>query len=84
MREALKCPGARSLYFPTIKKDRKEGNLRLARELGYGLKDFNRKDVESILGSLYGIFIVSNSFDNTGVQIDAKEFIAHLNLDRQS
>lgn len=84
MRNAVRYSGPRLLYFPQNKDARKKGNIRLARELGYGLKDFARKDVERILGNLYGIFIVANSFDNTGVQINAKEFITHLNLPRQS
>lgn len=83
MRDAVKYPGPRRLYFPGDIVARKEGNFRLARELGHGLKDFDQKDVDKILGGLYGIFIVSNSLDGTGVQIDAKEFIAHLNLARQ-
>lgn len=60
---------ARAFYFPPDKSERKAMNLRLAREIGFGLKD--NKD----LGSLYSLLIVSFSLDTTGVCIDAKEFL---------
>lgn len=83
MRDSVKYPGPRRLYFPGDIVARKEGNFRLARELGHGLKDFAPQDVKKILGNLYGTFIVANSLDITGVQVDAKEFMDHLNLPRQ-
>lgn len=84
MREALKYPGAKGLYFPEGKGERKNGNLRFAREFGYGLRSFAPKDVNDIKGSLYGVMIVANSLDSTGVCIDAKDFINQLNLALQS
>lgn len=62
---------AREFYFPLNKTRRKRMNLRLAREIGVGLRDFPGFDD---WGSLYGRFIVIFSFDITGVCVDAKEF----------
>jgi hypothetical protein len=74
---ALKAnQNARMFYFPPNKRDRKEKNLRLAREIGYGLKDF--ADGHEIVTSLYGKIIVIFSFDTTGVCIDAKEFFSEI------
>lgn len=76
---ALKAnQNARLFYFPTDKKDRRDKNLRLAREIGYGLKDF--PDGDTIITSLYGRFIVIFSFDTTGVCIDAKDFFSEMRL----
>ena len=60
---------ARQIYFPVGKDERKRMNLRLGREIGYGLAE------GADLGSLYSRLIVINSFDNTGVCIDNKEFL---------
>lgn len=65
-------PNARAFYFPSDKAKRKAMNLRLAREVGAGLTDL------SCLNSLYSLLIVSFSFDNTGVCIDAKEFMTTI------
>jgi len=78
MRSALNYPGARALYFPPDKTERKQANLRLARELGFGLKDYPESEVKRIIGELYGKMIVANSFDSTGVAIDAKPWLAEL------
>lgn len=60
---------ARQFYFPPNKAKRKAMNLRLGREVGYGIKD------ESVLSSLYSLLVVSFSFDTTGVCVDNKEFL---------
>ena len=60
---------ARQVYFPTGKDERKRMNLRLGREIGYGLTE------GADLGSLYSRLIVINSFDRTGVCVDNKEFL---------
>ena len=76
LRDALKTEGAHSLYFPPNKKLRRNRNFRLAREIGHGLQD--SPDAESVIQSLYGMLIVANSFDTTGVCVDAKEWFAEL------
>lgn len=63
---------ARMFYFPPNKSKRRKMNLRLGREIGYGL----RGDKE--LGSLYSRLIVSFSFDSTGVCVDNKEFLSSV------
>ena len=71
VREALKANQyARQFYFPFDKDKRKAMNLRLGREIGYGIKDV------SVLPSLYSLIIVVFSFDSTGVCVDNKEFLA--------
>ena len=78
VRTGLDHPGARALYFPQSAQKRRERNLRLAREVGYGLASYDPDDVEAILSALYGILIVSKCFDLTGVQIDNKAFLAEM------
>lgn len=71
IRDALKSnQHARAFYFPPNKTQRKAMNLRLGREIGYGIKD------KSVLSSLYSLLVVSFSFDATGVCVDNKEFLA--------
>lgn len=60
--------GARAFYFPPNKKSRREMNLRLGREVGYGL------DSGTDIKGLYSTLIVTFSFDSVGVAVDAKEF----------
>ena len=74
MRNALRYPGAHAAYFPPDKQDRRDANLKLAREIGFGLNAYPASAVKDILGSLYGQLIVANSFDSIGVCIDAKEW----------
>jgi len=76
LRDALRTPGAHARYFPT--QGRKKANLLLARELAFGLKDYPKEQVEKHLGSLYGMLIVANSFDQTGVAIDNKEWVGEI------
>jgi len=77
IRAAIKAnQHTRSFYFPSDKIDRYKMNLRLAREIGFGLKDFS--DYNKILGSLYSLLIISFSLDTTGVCIDNKEFLNQL------
>ena len=78
LRQALKCPGARAFYFPPGKAKRKERVLRLAREFAFGLADYPPKDVNDIMGSLYGQLVVEHSFDSTGVVVDAKEWVTEI------
>jgi len=67
---------ARLFYFPPDKSRRREMNLRLAREVGFGLRNF--PDASNDLGDLYGSLIVMFSFDTTGVCIDAKAFFSEM------
>ena len=76
LRDALRGSGAHARYFPT--QGRKEANLLLARELAFGLKDYPGDQVEKQLGALYGMLIVANSFDQTGVVIDNKEWLGEV------
>jgi len=66
-------PHAREFYFPASATRRKEGSLRLGREFGYGLAGL--QDSKSVIGSSYGMLVVANCFDRTGVQVDAKEWV---------
>lgn len=63
-------------YFPMDGDARRRQNLKLGRELGYGLADFD--DWETWAGSTYGRFVVANSLDSIGVVIDNKEWIAAI------
>ena len=56
----------------------KEGALRLAREVSYGLKDYPEKEIKSILGELYGKLLVANCLTTKGVPLSAKEFNKEL------
>jgi hypothetical protein len=66
----------RLFYFPPDRARRREMNLRLAREFGYGLKDF--PDLNGVLSTLYSTMVVRFSLDTTGVAVDAAEFIAEV------
>jgi len=61
----------RKSYFPMNKKDRERQNLKLGREIGYGLGNQWKKWASS----LYGRLIVRNSLDSIGVVIDNKQWI---------
>ena len=75
IRNALRYPGAHATYFPSDKQERRSANLKLAREIGFGLKDYPANAVKDAVGGLYGQIIVANSFDSIGVCIDAREWI---------
>lgn len=75
---ALNSEGAHLLYFPPGKEERKAGNLRLARELAYGLKDYSPQEIDSELKTLYGSMLVKHSLDQTGVVLDAKEWLGAI------
>lgn len=54
----------------------KDGHLRLAREVGYALADFNDKEVKHIKGSSYGnIYVIGCNLKPT---LDAKDWIIGL------
>lgn len=78
MRRSLKAPGAHALYFPPSAKARKVGSLRLAREIGFGLRGFPEDILTDVLGTLYGKLIVENCLDTTGVQVNNKEWLAEM------
>lgn len=67
---ALRGGGARQFYFPMDAELRRKRNLRLGRELGYGLTE------DDELSSLYSTLIVINSMDSVGVCVDNAEFLA--------
>lgn len=60
-------------WFPMDPFRRKEQNLRLAREVGYGLAIFC--DWLDIAKGLYGRLIVVNSLDSVGVVVNNAEWI---------
>lgn len=54
----------------------KQGHLRLARECGYALNDFDKQGQEQILHSSYGgIYVIGC---NLKPMLDAKEWIAEM------
>ncbi len=55
----------------------KEGHLKLAKEIGYALADFNDKEVKNIKGSSYGSIYVIGC--NLKPILDAKEWVNGLN-----
>ena len=69
---------ARAFYFPPNREERRRQNLRLAREVGYGLTP------QFDIRGLYSTLIVSFSLDSTGVSIDAKEFFEEMRKVMQS
>ena len=77
LRDALRSSGAHARYFP-LSRERREANLLLARELAFGLRDYPSDQVKKHLGALYGLLIVANSLDQTGVAIDNKEWLAEI------
>lgn len=57
----------------------KEGALRLAREFGYGLRDYPKEHVRGKLGSFYSTLLVKNTFGTRGgVPLDNAEFVAEM------
>lgn len=54
----------------------KEGNLRLARECGHALNDFNKEGQQEILHSSYGAIYVIGC--NLKPILDAKEWISEM------
>jgi hypothetical protein len=60
-------------YFPRNKSRRREKNLKLGREIGYGLGPFD--DWLDVAKRTYSQLIVINSFDSIGVVIDNDEWI---------
>jgi len=62
----------RQTWFPPNKAKRREMNLRLGREFGYGLGAY--EEWEEIMKQTYSLLIVAHSFDSTGVALDAKEW----------
>lgn len=71
---ALKTLNACASYFPMDKGLRRERNLKLGREIGYGIAGCDG-DPGPYLGTLYGRMIVAHSFDSTGVMIDNAAWI---------
>lgn len=63
-------------YFPMDKEKRKRSNLRLGREIGYGLGAY--EDWETWAQTTYSRFVVANSFDSIGVMLNNKEWMAAI------
>jgi hypothetical protein len=63
----------RQEWFPMNKQLRRERNLRLASEVGYGLSAYD--NWEDAAKSTYSRIIVANSFDSTGVVLDNTEWL---------
>lgn len=54
----------------------RDGALRLAREFGYGLREYPRDEVRKLVGTLYGRFVVKNTLGRRGgVPVNAGEWI---------
>lgn len=53
-----------------------KGAMRLAHEVGFGLRDF--KDADDIVQSLYSRLLVRFTFNNGGVPVNAKEWFAEI------
>ena len=63
----------RATWFPLDMSKRRRMNLKLGRGLGYGLAAYD--DYEESAKTSYGKIIVKNSFDSTGVSINANEWL---------
>lgn len=72
---ALGGGNAKETYFPLDKELRIERNLKLAREIGFGLKDETPDEIAIYIGSLYSRLLVRNCFDSIGVVLSAKEWL---------
>lgn len=69
--------GLRNVFFPMEAPLRKQANLKLGRELGYGLAQF--EGYKNYVQASYGRVIVKNSLDTTGVVISSKEWRTAIN-----
>ena len=78
MNWALKTSAAHETYFPDDRELRKERNLKLGREIGYGVRAWSQSERDFYLQTLYGRFIVANSLDRTGVALDAKDWVGAI------
>lgn len=77
VRSSLEYLAAREFYFPHDKERRIEANLRLGRELGFGLASYH--DYKKVLGETYGSIIVKYSFGTSiGVVINNDEWIGAI------
>lgn len=57
----------------------KEGTMRLAREVGHGLADYDDNQLNGVFGSLYSRLFVRHAFHYTGgVTVDAREWSAAI------
>ena len=65
--------GNRQAWFPRDKEKRREMNIRLGHEFGYGLGVYD--DWVSHAQATYSGLIARHSFDSTGVVIDAKDWM---------
>lgn len=63
----------RQTWFPMEREDRRDMNLRLAREIGYGLGTYD--DWHNHVSATYSTLVVRNSFDSVGVAIDSSEWV---------
>jgi len=70
---AIALQANRETWFPMNRQSRREMNLRLGHEFGYGLgADENWLGVAQ---STYGKLIAKNSLDSIGVVINAREWV---------
>ena len=59
----------------------KEGAMRLAREVGYGLASYSDKEISDIRSSLYSRILIRFTFtSSTGVPVDLKPWLNEMNL----
>jgi hypothetical protein len=78
LENALKSANARETCFPMDRALRRERVLWLARQVGYGLRDYPIAEVRRALGGTYSRLVVRHCFDSIGPAVDAKEWIGAL------
>ena len=65
-----------SAYFPLDKELRLRNCKKLARDIGFGLRDYPLKKRYHFLQCAYGAIFVANCLDSTGVPFSMKEMQA--------
>jgi len=78
LENALKSANARALCFPMDRALRHERVLWLARQVGYGLRDYPIAEVRRALGGTYSRLVVQHCFDSIGPAVDSREWIGAL------
>lgn len=78
LEDALQSRNARATIFPMDRALRRERVLWLARQVGYGLRDYPIAEVRRALGGTYSRLVVRHCFDSIGPPVDAREWIGAL------
>jgi len=56
----------------------KDGALRLAREVGFGLADYQDLEINKVIPELYSRLLVIHCFSKSGVPISNKQFVSTI------